>query len=273
MNRHDQTRSDDSPTPAGPLHMVQARLDPRQLADLGRREGLPGHQDDDDYLVHALLAALFGEGVVQPFRVMGTGSSVSVLGYSDLGRDALREHADAFAEPADHAACDWSGFAVKTLPETWPEDRRLGLEIRVCPVVRLSKEIEVRSRDGDSRTFRRGAELDAWIHHNFKVRADDPAADDDATASRSEVYRDWLARRFEGVAALDGVSLEAFRRARLVRKTHGSRRKARVFERPDALLRGTLSVTDGAAFTERLRRGVGRHTAFGFGMLLLRPAG
>lgn len=267
-------RPDESPTAAGPLHMVQAQLDPRQLARLGKREGLPGHQDDDDYLVHALLAALFGEGTVQPFRVMGAASHVSVLGYSDQDGNALREHADSFAEPADHAACDWSSFAVKTLPETWPEDRPLGFEVRVCPVVRLSKESEVRGREGDLRTFRRGAELDAWIHHNFKVseRGQVPV-DEDAKASRSEVYGDWLARRFEGAANLGDVSLEAFRRARLVRKTHGSKRKARVFERPDALLRGTLTVTDGAAFTDRLRRGVGRHTAFGFGMLLLRPAG
>lgn len=261
-------RPDPQQTADAPLHMVQAQLDPRQLAHLGEREGLPKQQDDGDYLVHALLAALFGEGMVQPFRVMGTGSTVSVLGYSDKGRDTLRRHADTFAEPEDHAACEWERFQVKTLPETWPEGRRLGFEARVCPVVRLSKEIEVQGKDGESRTYRRGAELDAWIHHNFQV-----PVDEDARASRSEVYQAWLARRLDGMAEIEGASLESFRRARLVRKTHGSKRKARVFERPDALLQGTLTVTDGAAFADRLRRGIGRHTAYGFGMLLLRPPG
>ncbi|MEE8524028.1 MAG: type I-E CRISPR-associated protein Cas6/Cse3/CasE [Thermoanaerobaculia bacterium] len=44
-------------------------------------------------------------------------------------------------------------------------------------------------------------------------------------------------------------------------------------ERPDALLTGTLEVTDPDAFATLLARGVGRHRAFGFGMLLLRPPG
>ena len=43
-------------------------------------------------------------------------------------------------------------------------------------------------------------------------------------------------------------------------------------EGPDAVLAGVLEVTDGEAFAALLRRGVGRHRAFGFGMLLLRPA-
>jgi CRISPR system Cascade subunit CasE len=43
--------------------------------------------------------------------------------------------------------------------------------------------------------------------------------------------------------------------------------------RPDATFRGTLRVDDPARFAAAaLARGVGRHRAFGFGMLLLRPA-
>ena len=40
---------------------------------------------------------------------------------------------------------------------------------------------------------------------------------------------------------------------------------------PDATLQGTLAVVDSGAFQALLARGVGRHRAFGFGMLLLRP--
>jgi CRISPR system Cascade subunit CasE len=47
----------------------------------------------------------------------------------------------------------------------------------------------------------------------------------------------------------------------------------RTHEKPDVTLRGRLSITDSAAFADLLRRGVGRHKAFGFGMLLLRPPG
>ena len=42
--------------------------------------------------------------------------------------------------------------------------------------------------------------------------------------------------------------------------------------RPDVTFRGTLQVTDPDRFHALLARGVGRHRAFGFGMLLLRPA-
>ena len=38
-------------------------------------------------------------------------------------------------------------------------------------------------------------------------------------------------------------------------------------QRPDALLVGSLKVEDPGAFTALLARGLGRHRAFGFGML------
>ena len=42
--------------------------------------------------------------------------------------------------------------------------------------------------------------------------------------------------------------------------------------RREAVFEGTLEVRDAALFQGLLARGVGRHRAFGFGMLLLRPA-
>ncbi len=36
---------------------------------------------------------------------------------------------------------------------------------------------------------------------------------------------------------------------------------------------GTLAVDDPVAFRRLLGRGVGRHVAFGYGMLLLKPVG
>ena len=41
---------------------------------------------------------------------------------------------------------------------------------------------------------------------------------------------------------------------------------------PDVVLKGRLQVDDSDAFTQLLRRGIGRHRAFGFGMVLLKPA-
>ena len=90
--------------------------------------------------------------------------------------------------------------------------------------------------------------------------------------SREEVYRDWLAerlKRFGGARLeLESATLVSFQRTRAVRRLRGAHS-----EGPDALMRGTLEVTDGNAFGELLAGGVGRHRAYGYGMLLLRPAG
>jgi len=42
-------------------------------------------------------------------------------------------------------------------------------------------------------------------------------------------------------------------------------------EGPDAIVHGVLVIHDPAAFSALLVRGVGRHRAYGYGMLLLRP--
>jgi len=43
-------------------------------------------------------------------------------------------------------------------------------------------------------------------------------------------------------------------------------------ERPQALLKGVLTVKESNTFNRLLARGIGRHRAFGYGMLLLKPA-
>ena len=59
----------------------------------------------------------------------------------------------------------------------------------------------------------------------------------------------------------------SFRRTRALRKRH-----ARYSEGPDVVMRGVLTVTDPDAFSNLLAHGIGRHRAYGYGMLLLRPA-
>lgn len=56
------------------------------------------------------------------------------------------------------------------------------------------------------------------------------------------------------------------------RAEKGGRRLVNL-ERPQALMTGEMVIADAAAFAALLARGIGRHRAFGYGMLLLRPAG
>ena len=67
---------------------------------------------------------------------------------------------------------------------------------------------------------------------------------------------------------MESAELRSFQRTRAVRKL-----RARHSEGPDAVMRGVLTITDAAAFTALLAQGIGRHRAYGYGMLLLRPAG
>lgn len=246
--------------------MVRLLLAAPRLAALAQERGLPLDQEDSGYLVHDELAALFQEGAVQPFRVMQERArAVEVLGYSTLEDEELRERATSFARPEAHAACDWQRFAVKPMPATLEAGRRLGFEVRACPVVRLSSERKVTAKGGNETVYPRGREVDAWQHRRFLAERPE------AGVSREDAYRGWLNDRLHPAAAVDHVRLTAFRRTRLVRKTHEAKRRPRVLERPDAVLQGQLTVTDGTRFLDLLARGVGRHRAFGFGMLLLRP--
>lgn len=249
----------------GKLHMVRLLLAAPRLAALSEERGLPRRQDDSGYLVHDQLAALFQEGTVQPFRVTRElARDVEVLGYSALSEEELRDRATTFAPPEDHGACDWDKLAVKPMPARLEPGRRLGFEVRVCPVVRLSSTRTVPGKDGGEQTFRRGTEVDAWLHRRFL------SPEPDEEVSREHAYREWLAGRLAGSAELEHVRMTRFQRTRLVRKTHETRRRPMVLERPDAVLQGVLKVTD-EGFTDLLARGIGRHRAFGFGMLLLRP--
>lgn len=236
--------------------MVQLSFDLRGLFALGRRRRLPERDVDLGYLLHCQLKELFGDDAPVPFSVRDThGKDLTVLAYTTREKEELVRHAASFAEPSAHATCDLDRMTEKRMPAKWPAGTKLGFEVRACPIVRVSK---------DNPHFRAGSEVDAflaWIN-----RAEQPA-------SREEVYRSWLASELErhGGARLLQFRLKGFQRQRLIRRDHDPARTAHAKERPDALFAGDLEVTDSARFGALLARGIGRHRAFGFGMLLLRP--
>ena len=69
------------------------------------------------------------------------------------------------------------------------------------------------------------------------------------------------------------AQLDGFRLTSSLRKGSAvvGRRPAQRVTGPDALFSGELTVHDPEGFAALIARGVGRHRAFGFGMLLLRP--
>lgn len=242
-----------------PIWMHGFELETPRLVELARRRRLPRRQADIGYMVHCAVKELFGDLAPRPFAMTGDkGRYSSLLAYSDHDKDTMKTHADSFADPWLHRMVNWAQFDAKPMPTSWPAGHRLGFEIRCCPVQRMSS--------ADDR-HRKGAEVDVFLAQCWNF------GDSDVPVDREAVYREWLTKQFDrhGGARVLSAQLQGFQRQQLVRRTHGKERNSTVCERPDAVIRGAVEITDSDAFTALLRRGIGRHRAFGYGMLLLRP--
>ena len=236
-----------------PLFMIRTEVDLRAFR---RWMGIRQLQDAD-HAMHCLLTESFGALAPRPFRlIMPRGQFRGVLyGYTQAGADALRNEAGVYADPSQLCILSADRIASKPMPSVWQVDKRLGFEARVHPIVRRSKNADDRPRK----------EWDAFQLEAIRY----PKGQ--MPRNREAVYTDWLSNQFDwrGGAQLDrdSTKLVSFQRTRAVRKL-----RARHSEGPDAVMRGVLTVTDPDAFLNLLARGIGRHRAYGYGMLLLRPA-
>lgn len=242
-----------------PLFMLRLNPDPARAAQWMAAEGLLNPRDDGGYGWHALLAAAFGAQAPAPFRVIErSGRPPYLLAYSTVPPEDLRTHAALYADPTVTAALHLDALDAKPMPQTFPVGQRLGFEVRVRPVVR--RVIQPRTESTRSRSRERDAFLDAI-----------EGKDKDEAVDRESVYRAWLAQHLEtGGAILEQGRALGIRRCHVVRRSRD--RKQTGVEGPDSVFAGTLRVADPEGFAAMLTRGVGRHRAFGFGMLLLRPA-
>jgi CRISPR system Cascade subunit CasE len=254
------------------MFMIDMQLDAAKLMRFAHMQGHPLASDEDfGYAAHAWLAAALGDLAPQPFRLFERRDGLHLLGYAQHAASALCEHARDFAEPVAAEVCYWAEVAGKSMPDAWIEGRRLGFEIRACPVSRKERERDV-----------------------FLSALDRAKAGGTTPSLREKVYLDWLAQRMRAATAPGGdfidvkgeghgpavellpgwVSVVGFRRVKVLRRGKGrGHSNKRAIERPDVIFSGTLAIRNSQEFGDLLKRGVGRHRAFGFGMLLLRPAG
>ena len=247
------------------LHLIRLPVNMRALSRWAadRNLGLTSGGDfDDGRALHHLLSETFGKGRLQPFRLMvePRGDMGSLYGYCRADAAVLREEAWTVAPPEHLSVVDLAALADKPMPDDWRAGRRLGFDIRARPVRRLLTPLA----EPGGRPFAKGDEVDAYLVEALRRPADGDAP------SREAVYATWLADRLAGAASLTVVRLDSFRRHAASRKSRQGR--AATLEGPDALLRGDLEIIDPDAFRLALEKGVGRHRAYGFGMLLLRPA-
>lgn len=247
------------------LHLIQVPLDLRPLHEWAAIRGLPSRGGLDEGLaLHHLLSETFGKGVLQPFRLMIARGARKGSLYAYASNDAatLREAAAHIAAPEIAAVLDLERLCSTPRPPiAWSAGQRLGFDLRLRPVVRLARAL-----DAAQGSFGKGAEVDAFVVEAIRHHPQTREGMKEAARPREAVYLDWLTDRLGGAAELDrgATRLARFQRTRV-------HRGGKTREGPDAIFHGTLTITDPAAFADRLARGVGRHRAYGYGMLLLRP--
>ena len=218
---------------------------------------------DEGRALHHLIDETFGPRVLRPFRLrVAPGSAIgSLYGYCQRDGEFLREAGRVYGSPEHLSVLKIDRLEVKAMPTAWAEGRRIGFDLRVRPVRRLKTALK-----NGTKTFRKGAELDAFVIEALRRHPGNSAGMSTHARNRETVYLDWLAERLSGAVELDrqATRLARFRRVRISRGTAGP-------EGPDVTFHGTFNVTSPEHFAGLLQCGVGRHRAYGYGMLLLRP--
>ena len=239
------------------LHLIRAEIDvPNFLRWAGgaRRLVRDDVPFDEGYAMHCLLRESFGEQAPQPFRYFlprnGDEQRGTLHGYAPVNAECLDAASAVYADPLQQDI--FSSLRSRPMPTVWKPGVRLGFETRVRPVVRRSS----RAQD------RPGQELD--VFDSWADNLDQSSPD----ITRQDAYIQWLAQQFDnlGGASLKHARLRSYRRTPVRRRLRGPD-----IYGPDAVFQGDLTVTDGEAFTVLLARGIGRHRAYGYGMLQLRP--
>lgn len=219
---------------------------------------------DPGYLLHSALSLIFAASDAPadvPFSCFAWDDireknmswqerdrTLPLLAYSSSNDEALRAS-------MGHQQLVRS-LETKRAPEL-PAGSRCDFRVRVCPVVRTRRAGNgAASRDGKKQGRGKSRELDAFVH----AKIDEPSI------SREAAYASWLQKQFADSATLIACHITELRTDLMHRKGGGP------FTHPNVVLEGTLTVSDDAAFGAKLARGIGRHRAFGFGMLLIRPA-
>ena len=256
-------------TPTPPLYLLHTQPDARLLAAwVARHHARHARQSADlGDALHGLLRAAFGEHAPQPFRYLD--ERLGLLAYTPLDAQAMAAQV-ALADPLAAqtlglgACSSHGGYRLRPFPTRWAQGQTLGFEVRVRPTVRGAQ-----------------GEQDAFLHAVAQA-----GGKESGPVERAAVYAQWLREHlavregaprqpWQGAVEVLDVQLSAFARRKIVRRTQASvdqGRKGQAIDGPDATLTGHLCIADPVAFAHLLARGVGRHRAFGFGMLLLHRA-
>lgn len=211
--------------------------------------------DDGCYALHHAMRKRWGDTAPQPFHAVLSGPEPHVVGYME-DPSALQVVGN---EPHLRAVFpDGAQSRTITLPERAGET--YSFRLRARPLIRYGKRIaDMIEKETGRRPF---PEMCAVQATRLRTGADvDP----------TDVCRAWLAKRLEGAASLATFSLLDYVAQPVLRSTHGPA-GPRTFPGSTAVMTGTIVIEDATAFAALLAKGVGRHAAFGYGLMLIAPA-
>ena len=257
------------------IHMISTTINLAALRETMARQGI---SNDEGLALHHFLSETFGKGMIQPFRMMPgrkNAPTASLYGYSVQSKDELKETSDICAFPEMNEILGLDVMKSKIMPTIFNPGKRLGFDVRIKPMRRLASSIVTESREvrhgkpkgKSTKTFPAGSEVDAFLLERMRLN---PKSDDTMTTefpSREQVYLTWLAHRFRNAGDIES---KICRMARY--KNESISRGSKKLAGPDVTIHGEFIVKDSERLNDLIARGIGRHMAYGYGMLLLRPS-
>jgi CRISPR system Cascade subunit CasE len=237
------------------VYLISLPVERAKLAAFAAKRGTIPPSGDLGYALHQALNETFGEGAPKPFH-FANNFDWPLLAYSPHEAPALQELASRQRQevPTWALASEALGFAsmaVRPLPEDWTEGTSYRFSVRTRPVCRVARHQE------------RGLPRECDVF----LRAVVSKPDGTEWLDKQDVYSAWFKEQIpETAATLKSVKISQISRTQVYRKGSPS------LAGPDVTFSGILQVGDPAVFRDCLRRGVGRHRAFGFGMILLGSA-
>lgn len=232
------------------IHLISAEVDmPHMLAWAQKRAIYRGLDAVDyGYALHKILTETFGDQAPRPFRIRGARGAprASLYGYCRAPAETLVQLSREFAMPEQQLALPPSAIRSKPMPTRFAKGRELSFEILVRPSIR----------------YRNGKELD--LYQDPRKRRPTRGG---KTLTREKVYLEWMRKKLRIAGAeLTGAKLAAFRASRAVREA-----KRGALSGVDAVIWGDIKVICEDKLESAITTGIGRHKAYGYGMLLLRP--
>lgn len=248
------------------LLMNQLEILPRPLYEWARSINI--HLRDRGYVAHSAMRAAFGSAAPQPFVLLGDRNQprINVLGYSsatEVDSGSMRDKL-ALAEPVLAEAFPLDRLRQKQMPSRFPLGTVFGFRVECCPITRLT----VMGNNGKKKVREKDAFLAACDAHP------------EGGVKRETVYSAWIGAELNrgGAAELLECRMKAFQIFTPVRRPGKGKRPVicrggggKKCKYPWAVMDGLLRVHNEEAFLALLARGLGRHRAFGLGLLLLRP--